>query len=94
MVEVETISIVFTGLSISLAAFYYINTLRNTQVNQDLALETRQAQMFLNFYENYRSQEFRKNYYHYLFVQEWTTRDEFMEKYGGLFWEWFNLWVL
>jgi len=34
MVTVETVSIVFTGLSISLAAFYYISTLRNAQRNQ------------------------------------------------------------
>ncbi len=52
MVTVETISIVFTGLSISLAAFYYISTLRNAQRNQELALraqeqalETRLAQL-------------------------------------------------
>lgn len=50
MVELETISIVFTGLSISLAAFYYISTLRNTQKTQQLQLETRQAQLFMQMY--------------------------------------------
>lgn len=57
MVTVETLSIVFTGLSISLAAFYYISTLRNAQKTRDLslkaqeqALETRQAQMFMQIY--------------------------------------------
>ena len=47
MVTVETVSIVFTALSISLAAFYYINTLRNTQRNQQLAMETRKAQHYM-----------------------------------------------
>ena len=43
MVTVETISIVFTGLSISLAAFYYISTLRNAE-------KTRQReQIYLRF---------------------------------------------
>jgi hypothetical protein len=82
MVDAQNLSIVFAGVSIGVAAIYYALTLRNTQRNQELALETRQAQMFMNFYENYRSQEFRKNYYHYLFVQEWTTRDELLEQYG------------
>ena len=49
MVTVETISIVFTGLSISLAAFYYISTLRNAQRTQQMQLETRQAQLFMSF---------------------------------------------
>ncbi|MHA2393467.1 MAG: DUF4760 domain-containing protein [Promethearchaeota archaeon] len=57
-------------------------TLRNTRKNQDLQLETRQAQLFMNYYENYRSQEFRKNYYDYIFNQEWINYDDFMEKYG------------
>ena len=54
MVTVETLSIVFTGLSISLAAFYYINTLRNAQKTQQLQLETRQAQLFMQLYNRLR----------------------------------------
>lgn len=47
MIDYQTISVVFTGISVSLAAFYYINTLRNAQRNQKLTLETRRAQMFM-----------------------------------------------
>ena len=54
MVSIETISIVFTGISISLAAFYYINTLRNNQRNQQTQLETRQAQLFIQLYNRFR----------------------------------------
>ena len=43
MVSIETLSIVFTVLSISLAAFY-IFTLRYTRMNMKNTLETRQAQ--------------------------------------------------
>jgi len=50
MVDYQTLSIVFTGLSISIAAFYYISTLRNTRKNQELTLETRQAQMYMQIY--------------------------------------------
>jgi len=41
IVAIETIPIVFTGISISLAAFYYINNLRNNQRNQQMQLEPR-----------------------------------------------------
>ena len=54
MVTIETLSIVFTGISISLAAFYYINTLRNSQRNQQTQLETRQAQLFIQLYNRFR----------------------------------------
>ncbi len=54
MVTIETVSIVFTGISISLAAFYYINNLRNSQRTQQMQLETRQAQLFIQLYNRFR----------------------------------------
>ena len=54
MVTIESLSIIFTGISISLAAFYYINTLRNSQRNQQTQLETRQAQLFIQLYNRFR----------------------------------------
>ena len=80
MVTVETISIVFTGLSISLAAFYYINTLRNTRMTQEHALETRQAQLYMQLYSFYDNKEFLKDYgnianvYAYESIEEWNER--------------------
>ena len=62
MVSVETISIVFTGLSISLAAFYYMMTMRNAQRTQEHALETRQAQLYMQLYSFYDNKEFLKDY--------------------------------
>lgn len=81
MVDYSTLSIVFTGLSISIAAFYYIITLRNTKKNQELQLETRQAQLLMSLYETYRSQEFR-NQWTSVLKQEWTDFDDFWDKYG------------
>jgi len=81
MVTIETISIVFTGLSISLAAFYYINTLRINQRNQQMQLETRQLALFMPLYEVYRDREFRRQLAE-LRNQEWTTTDDFLQRYG------------
>lgn len=58
MISIETVSIVFTGLSISLAAFYYINTLRNTQRNQQLAMETRKAQHYMQLLQTASTDDF------------------------------------
>jgi hypothetical protein len=89
MVTVETISIVFTGLSVSLAAVYYIMTLRNTQRNQQLQLETRQAQLFSFLMDKMDSVEW---WQHYLTIRDAQDRtyDEWIEiirdplHYGGL----------
>jgi hypothetical protein len=81
MVTIETISIVFTGISISLAAFYYINTLRNTKRNQDLQLETRQAGLFMEMYREYRGLDFRRQLLRVRHL-EWTDFDDWFEKYG------------
>jgi hypothetical protein len=81
MVTIETISIVFTGISISLAAFYYINTLRNTRKNQDLQLETRQAGLFMEMYREYRGLDFRRQLMQVRHL-EWTDFDDWWEKYG------------
>jgi len=83
MVTVETISIVFTGLSVSLAAFYYISTLRNAQRTQQLQLETRQAQLFMQIYNRFSTSDFYSKWQDFRFW-EWDNYDEFMEKYGPI----------
>lgn len=82
MVDAQTISIVFAGMSIGLAAIYYMLTLRNSQKAQQLQLETRQAQLLMNLYETYRSLEFRRHS-NIVWELEWTDYDDFWEKYGG-----------
>ena len=81
MVTIETISIVFTGISISLAAFYYINTLRNTKKNQQLQLETRQAQLFMNIHtQSFCNLEWSNSLRKVMRV-EWSDYEDFTYKY-------------
>ena len=75
MVTVETVSIVFTGLSISLAAFYYIMTLRN-------ANKARQAQMFNALNQdmtNFDGWLINRD----LMYMEWDDYEDFERKYGS-----------
>jgi hypothetical protein len=82
MISIETLSIVFTGLSISLAAFYYINTLRNSQRAQQLTLETRQAQLFMQIYDRWSSREITKMEWEFK-NWEWDDFDDYMRKYNS-----------
>lgn len=80
MVDYSTLSIVFTGLNISIAAFYYISTLRNTKKNQELQLETRQTQLFMQFNDKFES---RRGIWDEIYGEwSWDDYDDFMRKYG------------
>jgi hypothetical protein len=90
MVDYQTISIVFTGLSISLAAFYYISTLRNAQENQRLQLETRKAQLFMSIYNITINEEMNKKWYDAMevsaenFNEVRVTMHTLFQKYNGI----------
>ncbi len=84
----QTIGILLTGLTVSIAAIYYTLTLRYTRRNQELtlkaqeqALETRQAQLFMQIFNRFQEVEFRKNFNEVL-VREWEDYDDYVRKYG------------
>jgi len=82
MVEYQTVSIVFTGLSVSLAAFYYIITLRNTEKNQKQQLDTRQAQLSMQLHQMTQTKEYLGVYQEIMTDWNWTDYDDFLQKYG------------
>ena len=51
MVDVD-ISIIFAGLSIAASIVYYASVLRNANKTQQMQLETRQAQLFMQIYRD------------------------------------------
>lgn len=83
MVDYQTISIVFTGLSISIAAFYYISTLRNAQRNQQQQLEARKLEMFMRLHQSKYDQKGLETIFT-LMNQEWDNYEDYMRKYGGV----------
>jgi hypothetical protein len=74
MIDAQTISIIFAGVSIGIAAFYYIMTLRNQHRN-------RQAQLFMQVYNNYSTTDYIENMGNALRM-EYTDYDDFQEKYS------------
>jgi hypothetical protein len=74
---------------------YYILDLQNKREDQKLAnarqdlmlksqkqaLETRQAQLFMNIFNNWNTPDFWRNYWTVL-DREWTNYDDYQSKYG------------
>jgi hypothetical protein len=60
MVSLEIIALVLTGLSITASILYYTMNLRNANKTQQLALENRQAQLYMQLMNKDTSQEFQK----------------------------------
>ncbi len=81
----QTLSIVLTGLTLSIAAIYYTLTLRYTRRNQELtlkaqeqALETRQAQIFRNTIDKAFSKE-GLDHFRVLRNATWSSYEEWLE---------------
>ncbi len=53
MVDIQTIGVLVATASVTLAATYYMLTLRATQRSMKNTLETRQVQMFMNIYSQF-----------------------------------------
>jgi len=81
MVDAQTVSIVFAGLSIGIAAIYYTMTLRNSQRAQQLQLETRQVQLFAQLNDKTSTPQYLNNLKEVL-SWTWDDFDDFLEKYG------------
>ena len=75
MVDAQTLSIVFAGLSVGIAAIYYSFTLRINQRNNKIALTTSIMQTLL-------SEEAQRRWID-LINMEWTDYDDFERKYGS-----------
>jgi hypothetical protein len=89
MVDVQTIGVVVTAASVSVAAIYYMFTLRMNMKTQELTLkaqqqasETRQAQLFIQLYTTFTSYDFKSKWNEVMHVWEWKDFEDFDFKYG------------
>ena len=62
MVDVQTIGVLVTAASVTVAAIYYMFTLRTNQRNYKATLDTRQAQLFMQLFDRFAGSEFALNY--------------------------------
>jgi len=83
--EIQAVYYMVAATGVLVAAVYYIYNMRISQRNSALALktqqqtlETRQAQMFMNIYQQTATKEFSSAYNTFL-SYEWKNFDEFRE---------------
>ena len=57
MVQIENLPLVLTGFGLTASILYYTMTLRNANKTQQLALENRQAQLFMQLWSKATSNE-------------------------------------
>ena len=79
-VSLQTLLTYLTLISVPVGVFYHIMTLRNTRRNQELQLETRQAQFFMQTYQSVMTPE-KQRLYGEVLEWEWTDFDDFSERY-------------
>ena len=75
MVDYQTISIIFAGLSIGIASLYYIINIRHQQ-------ETREASLFNSVYESMLSPDIFHISWELELDWNFTDYEDFWEKYG------------
>jgi hypothetical protein len=80
--DVQTIGVLVTATSVTIAAIYYVLSLRVSQRNMKHTLETRQAQFMMQLNESMTNVEVWKNHIE-LMNMEWTDLDDFEKKWGS-----------
>ena len=78
---IEYFPIVLTGLGLTASILYYTITLRNATKTQQMQLEARQTQIFMQVYNQVTSPEFF-NKWRQVLQAEWTDYEEYEHKYG------------
>ena len=63
MVSFEFLAVILTGLGLTASIVYYASILRNANKTQEIQLETRQAQLYMEFYRDFKKKEFQNDFY-------------------------------
>jgi hypothetical protein len=79
-ITLQTLLTYLTLISVPVGVFYHIMTLRNTKKNQELQLETRQAQLFMQITNKWSDVEF-KRIARGILDWEWDDYDDYKRKY-------------
>jgi hypothetical protein len=84
LATLQAVSFTAAAIGVALAAINYILTLRNTQKNMKLTLETRQAQLFTQIYNRWNSRDVVKSYGLVRYRHQLKSNDELLDQNGLL----------
>lgn len=82
MVDVQMIGVIITATSVTIAAVYYVLTLRTSQRNMKHTLETRQTQLFMQIFQRFQEPDFTTQY-STLLNREWKDTEDYSKKYSA-----------
>jgi len=82
MVSFEFLAVILTGLGLIVSILYYTTVIQNANKTQNMQLDTRQAQLFMNIYTQFISKEFSEDWIEVTFHREWDSLEDYIEKYG------------
>ena len=75
LAEIQAIYYMVAATGVLVAAAYYVMTLRTTQRNSKSALETRQAQLYMQIYNEFKSKEMSEADYDIIHLELRTIDD-------------------
>lgn len=84
MIELSVVRDLVAIFGVIAGFTYYVLAVRNTQKNQQLQLETRQAQLFSTIYTLASDMAIIKKWADFKFTWEYEDYDDFMKKYGPI----------
>jgi len=82
MVDVQTIGVMVTAASVTVAAIYYMFTLRINMKTQQQNVETRQAQLFLQLYHTYHEKDWVAALHNAIYYTDFKGFDDWWENFG------------
>jgi hypothetical protein len=80
--DVQSVSVVVAAVGLLIAAINQIYTSRQANVQRQTEIQTRQAELFMQLYEQWKSPEFRLAVVQMVFHYSWDDINDFMERYG------------
>jgi hypothetical protein len=83
MIELSVIRDLVAIFGVIAGFTYYVMTVRNSQRMQQMTLETRQAQLFMQVYDRWASRDMTKMEYEFQ-QWEWDDYDDYVSKYHDL----------
>jgi hypothetical protein len=82
MIQAEYLALILTGCGIIVSIIYYASVLRNTNKTQQMQLETRQTQLFMQLYQQLNTEESHKTIME-LINFEIKDTEEYLQKYDS-----------
>jgi len=79
---IEYLPLVLTGLGLTASILYYTMVLRNANRTQEMQLETRSQQLFMQIYQQASTPEVIRHWAEVI-KYEWEDLEEFYSKYGA-----------